>query len=107
MNIAGLSKARVLAALYNRARPQGMGFLHYDPTPMTEEEAQKVLGEGDDLTRMFGGESVGRLRGRPLFFDYLKGRVMKIDLSGDEVDTRLYNNDNGQGAAEETVQAIR
>ena len=47
MNIQGLDKAAVLAALYNRARPQGMGFLHYDPKPMTVEEAQKIIWGGD------------------------------------------------------------
>lgn len=39
MDISGLSKASVLAALYNAARPQGMGFLQYDPKPMSEADA--------------------------------------------------------------------
>jgi hypothetical protein len=32
---------------------------------------------------------------------------MKIDLSGDEMDARLYNRDNGGGAAEMVVSEIR
>ena len=43
MDISKLDKAEVLAALYNRAQPQGMGFLHYTPEDMTVEEAQVVL----------------------------------------------------------------
>jgi len=80
MNIAGLSKAAILAALYNASRPQGMGFLNYDPTPMTEVYAQELLDGGY------------------VDFDYLKGRVMKINLSKDEVDTWSYNRDNGQNS---------
>ncbi len=90
MNIDGLNKALVLAALYNGAKPQGMGFMQYDPKPMTEEEAQILLDKGNR------------------YFDYLKGRVMKINLErSDEVDTRLYNRDNGMGAAEMVVDALR
>jgi hypothetical protein len=90
MNIAGLKKAAVLAALYNASKPQGMGFMHYDPTPMTEKKAEMILWEG--------GET---------YFDYLKGRVMKIDLSRDEVDTWGYNRDNGPDAAEKAVAELR
>lgn len=86
MNIRGMDKAVVLAGLYNGARPQGMGFLQYDPKPMTVEEARKILDAGQT------------------YFDYLKGRVMKIDLSRDEVDTQLYNRDNGPGAAERALE---
>lgn len=50
ISIAGLDKAAVLAALYNAARPQGLGFLQYDPTPMTKDEAQKILGGRMHLT---------------------------------------------------------
>jgi hypothetical protein len=34
IDLKGLNKAAVLAALYNASKPQGMGFLQYDPTPM-------------------------------------------------------------------------
>ena len=53
---------------------------------MTEAEAQELLDSGQT------------------YFDYLKGRVMKIDLSGDsELDPRLYDRDNGAGAAERAI----
>lgn len=85
MDISGLDKAAVLAALYNHARCQGMGYLHYDPKPMTVEEAQEILAKGQT------------------YFDYHKGRVMKVDLSGGFLDTRLYDRDNGLGAAENAI----
>ena len=80
IDITGRDKADVLACLYNASRPQGLGILHLDPTPMTKDEARKIL---ETATR----------------FDYLKGRVMKVDLSGDELNPRLYDRDNGDGAA--------
>lgn len=88
----GLDKGMVLAALYNNARPQGMGLLHYDPKPMELPEANAILAADPK---------------RP-YFDYLKGRVMKIDLThDDEFDGWLYDRDNGPGAAARAIDTIR
>lgn len=89
-SIQGLDKAAVLAALYNASKPQGMGFMHYEPQPMTVEEARQLLKSGQT------------------YFDYVKGRVMKIDLKkDDEVDTWGYNRDNGADAAEKVIETLR
>lgn len=80
IDIKNINKAEVLAKLYNAARPHGMGFIHFDPKCMSIEEAQSALDSG--LT----------------YFDYVKGRVLKIDLSGNELDPWLYDRCNGQGA---------
>ncbi len=81
----GLTKAEVLCALYNRAKCLGLGVLHYENKDMTIEEAEEIL----KLT---------------VSFDYLKGRVMKVDLSGDEsFEEWLYDRDNGEGAAQSAV----
>lgn len=88
ISLKGINKADVLAALYNSSRPLGMGFMHYDPKPMTRDEAQAILDDGCT------------------HFDYLNGRVMKIDLSGDELDPRLYDRDNGPGAATTALLAF-
>lgn len=90
IDIKGLDKALVLATLYNGARPQGAGFFKYDPTPMTVEEAAAILKESEYKD-----------------FDYLKGRVMKIDLSGDELDPRLYDRDNGVNTARTLIDSLR
>jgi len=90
MKIEGLNKAEVLAALYNNAKVQGMGFLQADNKQMTTEEAKTILDESNDK-----------------YFDYLKGRVMKIRIAGDEIDTRLYNRDNGDGAAEIVIGKLQ
>lgn len=97
VNIQGLSKAAVLAALYNVARPQGLGLLHYTPEPMTEAEATVIVTAAEAHPRPY----------RPLFFEYLNGRVLKIDLSGDELDPWLFDRDNGQGACADAIARLR
>ena len=82
INISGMNKAEVLAKLFNASKQQGMGFMHGEGRQdMTIAQAGVILDTGQ------------------MIFDYLKGRVMKIDLSGDELRTHLYDRDNGQGAA--------
>ena len=83
-----LDKAEVLAALFNGARTQGAGFVQYSNTPMSALEARLLIE-------------------RSTYFDYVQGRVMKIDLSGDSFDPWLYDRDNGQGAAERVINALR
>ena len=90
MNISGISKGVVLSALYNASHPLGMGFLHFKPQDMAVEEADKIIYEM-------------KQKGFRLYFDYLHGRVMKVDISGDELGTSGYDRDNGQGAAERAI----
>lgn len=89
INISKMNKAKILAALYNNSKPLGMGALHFDPQPMTEQEAQELLDSGQT------------------HFDYLKGRVMKIDLSGDKLSTWGYNRDIGENAAETVLAKLK
>lgn len=85
--LTGLNKADVLAALYNASKPQGKGLLQHTPAPMTQDEAMAKLE-------------------KTTYFDYLNGRVMKVDLSGDELDPWGYDRDNGQGAAERAIATL-
>ena len=87
IDVSDLNKADVLAALYNASRPQGMGFLQFDKAEMTRPEAEVLLA-------------------KTKYFDYLHGRVMKITIE-DELDPRLYDRDNGQGAVQRVIDALR
>lgn len=94
IDIKGINKARVLAALYNASKQQGMGRFHSAGAPgkdMSTECAQLEI------------DSRLALGGNRITFDYLHGRVMKIDISEDELDPRMYDRDNGQGAAERAL----
>lgn len=103
LDIRGLDKAEVLAALYNSAKPLGMGWLHFDPTPMTVAEAQEVINAGGNAA----GDYPAWPSRNKMYFDYFKGRVMKVDISGDELYTGLYDRDNGEGAAERALSSLR
>ena len=86
----GLTKAEAFRKLYNCARPQGMGFLQYEPRPMTIREAEKVIA---DYER----------NNWDLRFDYFKGRVMKVDLTANRVELYWYDRDNGSEAGLEAL----
>jgi hypothetical protein len=77
INIKNMDKVEILRRLYNVASPQGMGYLQFTPENITTEEASTIFNSNKSKD-----------------FDYIKGRVMKIDLSGDVLDTRLYDRDN-------------
>lgn len=81
-NCNTLSKEETLMHLFNNAKPQGMGFLHFKSENMTLEKAEELLSHTD-------------------YFDYVEGRVMKIDFSNfPEMDFWLYNRDNNKPAEE-------
>ncbi len=91
IDITGLDKAEVLAALYNKAKPLGLGFLQATSQNMTKEEAQTLISN----------------QGGNLYFDYVKGRPLKVDLSSDKISPNLYDRDQGQGAAETAINSLK
>lgn len=103
LDVGHLEMAEVLRRLYNASRTGGMGFLHFRPEEMTLEQAQKLI---DD--RIAGVQRMDPLpvdledyiRRHALRFDYLQGRVMKINLAERrDLFVALYDRDNGAGAA--------
>ena len=84
-----LTKEEVLCALYNNARCLGMGFLHYQDGELSIKDAKKLL----KTTK---------------YFDYLYGRVLKVDLSDDlGFEEWLYDRDNGEGSAQKSLDDYR
>ncbi len=88
MNISTFQKADVFRVLYNNARVQGMGILQAKKGDMSIEEAQEIIDSGQT------------------YFDYVYGRVMKVNLKNDELNTALYNRDNGPGASERAIGTL-
>ena len=87
--MAPLCPHRLRLCIGNASRPQGAGFIQYDPTPMTLDEARKLIDAGKT------------------YFDYLKGRVMKVDLGGNDFDPSWYDRDNGKGAAQRAIDTLK
>lgn len=90
ISIVGLDKTKLFAALYNRSKPQGLGFLQAKNEPMTEEEAKTFLNEDGSFD-----------------VDYVHGRIMKVSTEGDYMEERLYDRDLGKGAAAEVILCLR
>ncbi len=102
VDISGLSKAEVLAALFNASSPGGMGFLQAGngPQVMTVEYAEQLIQNG-------GSPDPGYPRGG-LDYDYLYGRPLKVNLENDEFDPWGFDRDNGgDGAAQRIIDALR
>jgi len=87
INISKMNKAIVLMVLYNESKSQGNSFLGGNGADMNQEEATKRLESQTD-------------------FDYLNGKVMKINLKPDALETWLYDRDNGDGAALKAIQSV-
>lgn len=94
ISIAGLSKALLLSELFNKSHQQGMGYIDRSGAGyMTVDQADAIIRE-----RVVNGED--------LYFDYLKGRLLKVDITGDELTTWLYDRENGEGSASEVVKHV-
>lgn len=81
-------KAKMLVGLYNSTKlvaPMAMRTGAYVPKPLTVEEAIEIIKDR-------------RAKSVPLYFDYLNGRMIKVDL--DNPNFMLYDRDNGPGAGE-------
>lgn len=99
VDITGLDKAAVLASLWNNARPSGgsAAQLWYSPRPMNVDEAQDAIDE--QLSREYSHGYI--------LFDYLRGKALKVDLTEDSFDARLYDRDHGEGMAQRAVDQVR
>ena len=87
VNIKGLNKAEVLKVLHDNSKAQGMSFLHL--RSLSLKECETIIAEGN------------------LYFDYLAGKVMKVNLEGDSFDPWGYDRDNGSGAAQKAINSIK
>ncbi len=85
----GIKPSRVLAMLYNKADPIGLGVLQYKKEPMTESEAQNLL----DTTK---------------YFDYVSGRPLKVSFSNFPIlDPSGYDQNQGKGSMQRCVDSLR
>lgn len=100
IDLTGLDKAAVLAALYNGSRPLGMGLFRSRLGDMSIEEARGYLNNPKLVPDYVLANEYG-------CFDYLNGRPLKINISGDTLDPWGYDRDNGEGAAARIIANLR
>ena len=106
ISIKGLDKADVLAALFNGTQVLGMGFLQAGrgPSVMTKADAEKVINSGQQDNMPPAGALTNR---RELYYDYLYGRPLKVDITEDTFEERLYDRDAGHGQARRVINTLR
>lgn len=87
INISDLPKKELFQALFERASSITRGFDYYNPSQkLSEEEIQYYI---------------------KYYTEFVTGRKMRIDVSGNTVNTELYNMDNGANTAEKVIQRLR
>lgn len=85
IDITNIDKAEILMKLYNASKQQGIGFYTVQgQKDLTLKEAQKII---------------ARLNPKYMYIDYLYGRALKVNLRGNEFNSKAYDRDNGLGAA--------
>ncbi len=92
VDTTGIDRAELLMALFNAASAGGStaGMIAaMAPQPMDITEATGLLAEGHT------------------YFDYYRGRVMKIDVMADHIQPWLYDRDNGEGSVARVVAQLR
>ncbi len=63
IDVTNVDMVEFVKAVYDLSQPQGMGFLHFTPTPLTDAEAKGII-QKDGTVNM----------------DYIKGRSCKMSV---------------------------
>jgi len=87
INISGLDKKELLRKLWENSQVASFFTMNHMPPPKLNEK---------ELTESVNG-----------YVDYLCGRVIKCDLTGNMADPQMYDRDNGKGAFEKIVIELR
>lgn len=69
IDITGVDLVKFAQKAYVLSMPQGLGFLHYTPAPLSDEEAKKIV----ECSKGFVGGIV-------LSMDYVNGRACKMNV---------------------------
>ncbi|MFI3241592.1 MAG: hypothetical protein R3Y43_03400 [Alphaproteobacteria bacterium] len=96
ISIKGLNKVFAFKALYDGANQLGLGFLNPLGAAGTGMSIADAIIEVEEAKKY-------SYRGQ-ISFDYVNGRVMKVDIGKDEFDPWLYDRDNGEGAAAKAIE---
>lgn len=106
IDISGIDKAVLLAAVFNHAGQVNLGFLDASGGhAMSIPDARNIVQARMAMNAVVKGEPIWRSR-----FDYLRGRLLKVDLGGEsfnQSDIYLYDQAHGKGRLEQAVAFAR
>ena len=74
IDVTDVNMRELVKAAYGQSRPLGMGFLHYEPGDLSDEEADEILENSSDDRNVF-------------YMDYVEGRAVKLGATrrGDRI----------------------
>lgn len=75
IEITGCDLRLLVQKAYELSRPQGLGFMHAKPGPLSDQEVDSILSRSHV--------------GRPVSMDYVNGRAVKLNVRRD-ADGRLW-----------------
>ncbi len=85
IDVRDIPKHELLAELYYTAQQKSKG----DFKPLTNDQLAEMTCEDTQ------------------YFGLLDGRVLEVEINGQTLDPRIYDQNNGEGAAERAVNIIR
>ena len=89
IDVSKLDLLEIVKAAYDLSKPIGMGFIHYTPEPLTNEEAASLI----DLTSSI-----------VVALDYVKGRCVKFTVF--KHNNKFYINDKWYDHTESDLQEL-
>ena len=88
IDITGIDLRKLVKEAYNLSQPQGLGFIHFQPGPLPEEDVNEILSRFEDDERY------------AVSMDYVRGRAVKLHVwqEGDRLftDARWYDHSDAQ-----------
>lgn len=76
IEITGVDMAKFVKKVYELSKPLGMGFLHFTPEPLSDEEAKSLINDNDPKIKCS--------------LDYVKGRSCKMTVHK-EISGSMFN----------------
>ncbi|WP_340375719.1 hypothetical protein U5640_11610 [Streptomyces sp. SS7] len=111
IDIAGLERADVLAALYNHTKPFGAAgqLVPFALETLAPADAQVFINAAKqrNIREAPARDTVYVELDGTLSLDYLWGHSLKLAFDGDVVDATVYDIDNGAGLAARAIEHLR
>jgi len=92
LDITGVDLVKFAQKVYELSMPQGLGFLHFTPEPLSEERVVELLSRFNDNPRM------------ALAMDYVDGRACKMNVF--KKDGKLVINDSWYDHTDAQLQTL-
>ena len=78
IDVTGVDLVKFAQKVYELSVPQGLGFLHFTPKPLSDEEAKELICNGE------------------LDMDYVHGRACKMNVRDNKINDAWYDHTDDQ-----------